>query len=224
MSRNVRQKPHYIDPELDDLEEAPLRPATPGAVHTAHLCYSNVAPAAPRGPRRSLADAWARGDAHRASVQRKAQTDPADAATWEDYIFGAHLGIAPPANPPAAVQRKSNDTSASDNDVQAIATSGIEGSGQPLPHIARIQAAFGAHDVNHIRAHIGGHAADAADAIGAEAYATGSDVAFQSAPDLHTAAHEAAHVIQQQQGVHLKGGVGQAGDTYERHADAVATK
>ncbi len=225
MSRNVRQKPHYIDPELDDLEEAPLRPATPGAVSTAHLSYANVVPAAPRGPRLSLADAWAAGDAHRAAIQRKASSG---ANAWEDYIFGAHLGAMPPADAtepqPATVQRKANDRSPTDTDIQAIAASGIEGNGQPLPHLDRIQAAFGPHDVSRVRAHIGGPAASAADAIGAEAYATGTDVAFQSTPDLHTAAHEAAHVIQQQQGVHLKGGVGQAGDTYEQHADAVADK
>jgi hypothetical protein len=47
-------------------------------------------------------------------------------------------------------------------------------------------------------------------------------VAFARSPDLHTAAHEAAHVVQQRGGVQLKGGVGEAGDSHERHADAVA--
>ncbi len=107
-------------------------------------------------------------------------------------------------------------------DIPSIATAGVRGGGQPLPHLDRIQAAFGPHDVTGIRAHIGGQAADAATAIGAQAYATGTDVAFRSSPDLHTAAHEAAHVVQQRAGVHLKGGVGEAGDTYEQHADAVA--
>lgn len=58
--------------------------------------------------------------------------------------------------------------------------------------------------------------------MGAEAYATGNDVAFRASPDLHTAAHEAAHVVQQRGSVQLAGGVGQAGDSYEQHADAVA--
>jgi hypothetical protein len=58
--------------------------------------------------------------------------------------------------------------------------------------------------------------------MGAEAYATGNHTAFRSQPDLHTAAHEAAHVVQQRAGVALAGGVGQKGDQYERHADAVA--
>jgi hypothetical protein len=60
--------------------------------------------------------------------------------------------------------------------------------------------------------------------MGAEAFATGHHVAFAGAPGLHTAAHEAAHVVQQAAGVHLAGGVGQAGDAYERHADAVADR
>lgn len=60
--------------------------------------------------------------------------------------------------------------------------------------------------------------------MGAEAFATGNHVAFASPPDLHTAAHEAAHVVQQRAGVHLKGGVGEIGDTYERNADEVADR
>jgi hypothetical protein len=47
-------------------------------------------------------------------------------------------------------------------------------------------------------------------------------VAFASQPDLHTAAHEAAHIVQQRSGVSLEGGVGKAGDSYENHADKVA--
>jgi hypothetical protein len=60
--------------------------------------------------------------------------------------------------------------------------------------------------------------------MGAQAYATGNHVAFAAPPDLHTAAHEAAHVVQQRAGVQLKGGVGEAGDPYERNADAVADR
>lgn len=52
----------------------------------------------------------------------------------------------------------------------------------------------------------------------------GNAIAFRQAPDLHTAAHEAAHVLQQRAGVHLKGGVGEDGDDYEKHADAVADR
>lgn len=59
--------------------------------------------------------------------------------------------------------------------------------------------------------------------MGARAYTTGTDIVFgEPSPDLHLIAHEAAHVIQQRGGVQLKGGVGEVGDPYERHADAVA--
>ncbi len=120
------------------------------------------------------------------------------------------------------LQMKSTGEPNGDADVQGIAAAGVQGSGQTLPHLDRIQTAFGQHDVTGIRAHVSGTSAKAASAIDAEAYATGNDVAFRSPPDLHTAAHEAAHVVQQRAGVQLKSGVGEVGDTYEQHADAVA--
>jgi hypothetical protein len=91
-----------------------------------------------------------------------------------------------------------------------------------LPHLDAIQRSFGRHDVSQIEAHTDHRAAAAAEAMGAEAFARGHHVAFAGTPSLHTAAHEAAHVVQQRAGVQLKGGVGEVGDPYERHADAVA--
>src|SRR5688572_22800445 len=105
---------------------------------------------------------------------------------------------------------------------QETADRGVSGSGGALPFHERIQAAFGRHDVSAIRAHADAPAVDAARDLGARAYATGNNVAFARTPDLHTVAHEAAHVVQQRAGVALKGGRGEAGDPYERHADAVA--
>lgn len=110
----------------------------------------------------------------------------------------------------------------SDEAVHEAARSGVSGSGGALPHQEAIQKAFGKHDVSNIGSHVGGRAAAAADTMGAQAYATGDQVAFRQAPDLHTAAHEAAHVVQQRAGVSLEGGVGQVGDRYEQHADQVA--
>jgi hypothetical protein len=52
----------------------------------------------------------------------------------------------------------------------------------------------------------------------------GTTSRFAGTPSLHTAAHEAAHVVQQRGGVQLKGGVGETDDPYERHADAVADR
>ncbi len=108
--------------------------------------------------------------------------------------------------------------------VQAAAAHGTSGAATALPHHDAIQRSFGRHDVGGIAAHVGGPAREGAAAMGAEAYATGNQVAFAGAPSLHTAAHEAAHVVQQRAGVHLQGGVGAAGDVHERHADAVADR
>ena len=107
-------------------------------------------------------------------------------------------------------------------DVHALAAQGISGPSTTLPYLDRIQRLFGHHAVGGIQAHIGGPAAQACQAMGATAFATGNHVAFREAPDLHTVAHEAAHVVQQRGGVHVHGGVGEAGDGYEQNADQVA--
>ncbi|MFO0744201.1 MAG: DUF4157 domain-containing protein [Myxococcota bacterium] len=120
-----------------------------------------------------------------------------------------------------SVQTRGGATGGAD-EVHAAAARGIGGGGGALPHLGAIQRAFGRHDVSDVRAHTGAGASAACDDMGAEAYATGKAVAFKGAPSLHTAAHEAAHVIQQKRGVSLKGGVGAIGDRYERHADQVA--
>lgn len=100
----------------------------------------------------------------------------------------------------------------------------ISGNGIRLPHLDKIQRSFGRHDVSGIRAHLGPEATAASHSIGASAYATGESVAFDRTPDLYTAAHEAAHVVQQRAGVDVTGGVGQPGDIYEQHADTVAAQ
>ena len=107
-------------------------------------------------------------------------------------------------------------------DVHAAAAHGTSGPASRLPFLDQIQQSFGRHEVGAIQAHVGGPATAGAHAMGADAFATGNRVAFAEAPDLHTAAHEAAHIVQQRGGVQLAGGVGAAGDPHERHADAVA--
>jgi hypothetical protein len=121
------------------------------------------------------------------------------------------------------VQRRASG--AEGEQVHDAAARGIAGPATSLPFADQIQASFGTrHDVSSIQAHVGGPATEATTAMGASAYATGNHAVFAGAPDLHTAAHEAAHVVQQAHGVNLYGGVGQAGDSYERHADAVADR
>lgn len=101
---------------------------------------------------------------------------------------------------------------------------GFRGESQPLPHLAKIQKSFGKHDVSRVAAHADGAAADAARSIGAEAFASGNHVAFDGPPSLHTAAHEATHVVQQRAGMQRTGGAGAADDAHERHADEVADR
>jgi cell wall-associated NlpC family hydrolase len=111
----------------------------------------------------------------------------------------------------------------SEEAVHAAAGQGVATPASPLPFSDTIQRAFGRHDISSVQAHTGPQAAQSAKSMGADAYAAGSHVVLGKA-DLHTVAHEAAHVVQQRSGVQLKGGVGQAGDMYEQHADAVADK
>jgi len=108
------------------------------------------------------------------------------------------------------------------SDPHAAAARGVSGSATDLPFLGAIQTSFGRYDVSGVDAHTDGAAQGACGELGASAYATGDQIAFAGTPDLHTAAHEAAHVVQQRAGVHLAGGVGREGDPYEQHADAVA--
>ena len=136
----------------------------------------------------------------------------------------ASPAAAVPGRAVAAVQLRVTAGGGAGVDMQAAASQGTSGAAGRLPFLDQIQRAFGRHDVGGIQAHTDGNAAAAARSMNAEAFATGDRVAFGGAPSLHTAAHEAAHVVQQRAGVHLKGGVGAAGDEYERHADAVADR
>jgi Novel toxin 21/Domain of unknown function (DUF4157) len=124
----------------------------------------------------------------------------------------------------APVQRRNSDAQGHGGEgaVHAAATHGVATPVSPLPFASTIQRAFGRHDVSAIETHQGPEAAASAHRMGAQAFATGSHVVLGGSADLHAVAHEAAHVVQQRGGVQLQGGVGEVGDTYERHADAVA--
>lgn len=125
---------------------------------------------------------------------------------------------------PAPVQQRGGKGATDTEAVHEAAEAGTRGDGGSLPYLDAIQQSFGAHDVTGVKAHTDAAASDASAAMGAEAFAVGDHVAFAGAPTLHTAAHEAAHVVQQRAGVQLRGGVGEVGDSYEQHADAVADK
>ena len=121
------------------------------------------------------------------------------------------------------VQRSGNSDVSSD-EVRETARRGIRTHSTALPYTKDIQRSFGHHDISGIRFHNSPEAAQSARAMNAEAYSTAGHVVSAGSISKHTAAHEAAHVVQQRSGVHFKGGVGAVGDKYERHADAVADR
>ena len=128
--------------------------------------------------------------------------------------------------PIPAVQHRAGPGNGARDDasVQAAASQGLATPAARLPYADTLQGLFGRHDVSAVQAHTDGEAAASASAMGADAYATGNHVVLGGGTDLHTVAHEAAHVVQQRGGVQLEGGVGAAGDAYEQHADAVADR
>src|SRR5688500_4228016 len=116
---------------------------------------------------------------------------------------GKHTLIEAYTGQPQPVQAKGKPAGDSEA-VHAAAEQGTQGSSTALPYGDPIGRAFGKHDVSGVQAFVGGPAREATEAMGSTAYATGNKVAFADAPDLHTAAHEAAHVVQQRGGVQLK--------------------
>ncbi|WP_437536884.1 DUF4157 domain-containing protein [Sorangium sp. So ce726] len=108
--------------------------------------------------------------------------------------------------------------------LRGAAARGLRTPSTALPHAARIQRAFGDHDISAVRAHLGSDASASARAMGAAAYATGDHVVFDGWPSLHDAAHEAAHVVQQRAGVRLPRGIDTPGDRHEQQAEAVARR
>ncbi|MEQ9236364.1 eCIS core domain-containing protein [Coleofasciculus sp. E2-BRE-01] len=120
------------------------------------------------------------------------------------------------------VQLKDDGESVQQKSPQDIAADGFRGTPRRLPHLDKIQQSFG-QDLSHVQAYTGKEAAAASQKLGAAAYTSGNRIAFAKTPSVGLAAHEAAHVMQQQSGkVQLKDGLGQVGDKYEQHADAVA--
>lgn len=102
------------------------------------------------------------------------------------------------------------------------ARAGLSGPSQVLPHLDTVQKAFAGHDLSGVRAVVGGSAQKSSERMGARAFTCGESVGFESAPDVRTVAHEAAHVVQQRSGVSVPEGIGRRGDRYEQNADAVA--
>ena len=120
--------------------------------------------------------------------------------------------------------KPSGDSAGREPDPLTIARSGVEGSPSGLQDAERISASLGA-DLSGVQAYTGTQASAACARLGAQAYTVGNRIAFaETNPSLQLQAHEATHVVQQSHGVSLQGGVGKAGDSYEREADAAADR
>jgi hypothetical protein len=133
------------------------------------------------------------------------------------------VGAAEPAEPCDDPQVASWPLVVDEGETRAVAARGVSGAGGALPYGDELRASFGRHAsaLDGVRVHDGAEAAGAARRIGADAYATGKDIALAAPPSRALIAHEAAHVVQQRSGIALSGGVGHAGDPYEQHADEV---
>lgn len=171
---------------------------------------------------------------HSPFARRFSDENRAAADKWRGELAGAEssrAGNDRDGSNAAAGANRSSDANRSNDPTGLIpgsapaqlAERGVSDASAPLPHLQTLQPLFGRHDLSGIKAQVGGPATDAAGALGANAYAVGDRVGFAGEPDLHTAAHEAAHVVQQDAGVALKAEVdGGDGDPHEQQADAIA--
>ena len=107
--------------------------------------------------------------------------------------------------------------------IHDLAQQGFQDTPRAFPFQAQIQRAFGPkHNINGLTAYSGPAARTANTELDSVAYHKGGQVAFGNTPTLEAAAHEAAHYVQNLDASQLRGGVGEANDVYERHADSVA--
>lgn len=108
-------------------------------------------------------------------------------------------------------------------DPYPLVSGALATAGDALPYREQLQPLFGEHNLGNIRSVSNGTAQEACAELGALGFAQGERVGFGQAPDLLTAAHEAAHVIQQRAGRTPAAGLSPAGDPLEQQADRVAS-
>ena len=89
-----------------------------------------------------------------------------------------------------------NDMAVARKTASDVADEGFAGAAHEVPYRAEMESSFGA-DFSGVNAYSDGPARKASTDLGAEAYAAGDQVAFNSAnPDKATVAHELTHVLQ----------------------------
>lgn len=132
-------------------------------------------------------------------------------ARLDNLTAQAHLGERGAASVPLSTSEKHH-----------MAQRGFQDTSSPLPHLDTLQRAFGHHSLENVKSFAGDAASYSNESLGAAAYCAGDRIAFDRPPDLHTVAHEAAHVIQQRSDLTLSEGVGHRDDRHERRANEVA--
>ena len=186
-------------------------------------------------PLQALGDALGNRKLQRGLSPARPATPPSDALQLYSDCRGESAGSGCAASPSGANLQKregANSTSGrpasgaavdrAGRSAHGIADAGLRGASGSLPYLDRIQKSFGRHDLADVQASVGGEARTANERLGALAYTQGRRIAFKESPDLRLTAHEAAHAVQQSQGVQLKGGLGRLGDRHEQKADRVA--
>lgn len=183
-----------------------------------------------RESRLSTAREFGNGSHQSNAVQRQVEPENEDAESGPDSE-DLQDPVQPEVAPDGATASNAGEGSAGSATANTAGPSsafssgvshGLRAATRPLPELERIQESFGRHDVSDVQVQVGGPAEQANEQLGARAYTSGNKIAFKQEPDLRLAAHEAAHVVQQRRGVHLKGGIGEAGDPYEQQADRAA--
>lgn len=100
----------------------------------------------------------------------------------------------------------------------AIAAHGLEGPAMAVPYLSELSAAFG-QSFGAVTAHGGAPAAEATQALGAQAYVVGKEIVFGTgSPSKQLVAHELVHTLQQSAGF----GGQRMGGAFEAEADAAA--
>lgn len=106
--------------------------------------------------------------------------------------------------------------------LHAVAERGVRGAGVACPYADRINPLFGSFALKGLQAHLGASARESAERLSASGYVWRGKLAFAGWPTLRTAAHEAAHAVQQQYRLDLPSGTGKKGDRHENLADHAA--
>ncbi len=109
--------------------------------------------------------------------------------------------------------------------LQSSSTKALTNPSQSIPYLSRIQQSFGpGYDLRNIKSHSGTESQQVSHSLGTRAFTRGNHIVFGDRPNLHVAAHEAAHVFQQQAGLQFYSRAPGGKDVYEQNANAIADR